>query len=246
MRHVTRRRHRMRRARLTRKRKQKQRGGALGDTEALTMWLHKVFTHYTTFGQADNSDRPFNTKTGAGVELGAIIAKPEDSDAIAFDKDEDVNYTLPLNIQPGVVMPSDNEIDSYDLKGNFGHIVRIQVLELSSAQEGQSVSQMSTMRFSSSVDYMMTEPGLYPVEQLLKTENILRGLLRADLTSEEISQYRHIAEDITSLSDVNTYPLYVWAVALTIDAQGSSATDQRLIPLLSHESTQEEPAQKVE
>lgn len=247
MRHVTRRKHRVRRARLTRRRlhRKQQRGGALGNTEALTKWLRKVFDRYTKFGQTADPNRTFNERNGGGVEFSAII-DPENSEAISFDKDMDTKYIMPLEIQPIVVMPSDKEIDSYDLKGNFGRVIRFQVLELSSAQEGQVVSQMSTMRFSSSVEYMMTDPGLYPVEELLKTENILRGILRADIIQNNdkdpnLTTYKHIAEDITSLSDVNTYPLYVWAVALNIDAQGA---DQGLtVPMLSQETIQTGPAQ---
>lgn len=240
MRHVTRRRHRIRRVRLTRRRQQrsqKQRGGALGDTESLTKWLRKVFDRYTKLGQADDVSRPF-ADTTRGAELGAIIA--EDPDAVKFIAD-DSKYTLPLEIQPTVVMPPSIQTELYDLRGNYGNIVRMQVLELSSAQEGQTVSQMSTLRFSTTVEGMMADAGLYPIEEMLKTENILRGLLRADVGTEEIARYRHIAEDITSLSDVKMYPLYVWAVALNFDA---GATEE-IRPVLELDPTTKQtgPAQ---
>ena len=236
MRHVTRRRHRIRRARLTRRRQQrslqKQHGGAaLAGMESLTKWLRKVFDQYMKLGQADNTGRPF-ADTARGAEMGAIIA--DDSDAVKFI-DDGSTYTLPLEIKPIVVMPSEKETESYDLRGNYGNIMRLQVLELSTAQDGQTVSQMTTLRFSSTVENMMADAGLYPIEQLLKTENILRGLLRADLNDEEIARYRHITEDITSLSDVKTYPLYVWAVALNFDAGATVDIKPVLIP--AQEST---------
>ena len=247
MRHVTRRRHRVRRARLTRrlqKRSQKQRGGAaLGDTESLTKWLRKVFDRYTKLGQAEDASRPF-ADAARGAELGAIIA--EDPDAVKFIAD-DSKYTLPLEIQPSVVMPPENQTELYDLRGNYGNIVRMQVLELSSAQEGQTVSQMSTLRFSTTVEGMMADAGLYPIEEMLKTENILRGLLRADLSAEEIARYRHIAEDVTSLSDVKMYPLYVWAIALNFDAGATKEIRPVLEQSGSDETTKQAgPAQPAE
>ena len=241
MRHVTRRRHRVRRARLTRRRRQQRGGAALIGTESLTKWLRKIFDRYTTFGQVESKERPFADST-RGAELGVIIA--EDSEAIKFT-DDGSKYILPLEIQPNVVMPPEKEIDSYDLKGNYGKIIRLQVMERSSAQEGQTVNQMTSMRFSTTVENMLADAGLYPIEQLLKTENILRGLLRADLNTEEIERYRHIVEDVRSLNDVNMYPLYVWAVALNFDTEGAESI-RDINPVLIPVTSQAGPAQPVE
>lgn len=253
MRHITRRRHRVRRARLTRRlRQRRQRGGAaLTGTESLTKWLRKILNRYMAFGQADNTGRPFADST-RGAELGTIIA--EDSQAIKFI-DDGSRYTLPLEIQPNVIMPPDKEIDSYDLKGNYGKIIRLQVMELSSAQTGQAVSQMTSTRFSTTVENMLADAGLYPIEQLLKTENILRGLLRADLSSEDsekenLNLYKHIVEDVRTLNDVNMYPLYVWAVALNFDTEnadaGGETNEGDIKPVLIPVTSQAGPAQPAE
>jgi hypothetical protein len=242
MRHVTRRRHRIRRARLSRRRRQQQQqqqqqqpshsqkggGDALLGTESLTKWLHKVFNRYSSFGQTTDGDRVFvKEQRDRGVTFGAI----SEGDAVKFDHPE-TEYILPLEISPEVKMPT-NKKEIYDLKGNYGRIIRLNVMTLSSAQSGNSVSQMNSLRFSSSVDGMMSEAetSLYPIEEVLKTENILRGILRAGLNAEDISRYKHIAEDVTSLSDANTYPLYVWAVSLNFDTEDAAQT-QLLIPML--------------
>lgn len=240
MRHVTRRRYRVRRARLSRRRrqhqKQNQKGGdALLGTESLTEWLHKVFGRYSSFGQANDMDRAFvKEQRERGITFGAI----SEGEAVKFDH-PDIEYILPIEISPEVKMPT-NKKEIYNLKENYGRVVRLNVMTLSSAQTGNSVSQMNSLRFSSSVEGMMSEAeaNLYPIEEVLKTENILRGLLRASLKAEEISVYKHIADDVTNLGDANTYPLYVWAVALNFDTDDAAQT-QLLMPVLI-------PEEKVE
>jgi hypothetical protein len=248
MRHTTRRRGRGRRARLTRRQRLRhQRGGASGckeehggipilGTEGTAAWLKEVFNVYAS---SPRITPPLPT-TPEGAQPPRTDPAIRDLQLVPFTEPEDPQrYILPAQLSCDAenepvkaVFPSIPEEKAlYDMRGNYGRIIRAHVL---------SLMQQPTYRgFGATVtSFPPEEAQTGAVSTLLAIENMLRTLLRAVLTEADIKTYSHIAENIRSLDDIYTYPLYVWAVARAVEENDATAegAEDNLLPLLVPEA----------
>ena len=239
MRHITRRRGRGRRTRLTHRNKRArrtQRGGGCDDpvgegailgTEGITNWLKDVFDRYASVPRLS----PENPRFDVRFDELPIVPFKGDQPLQGFNE---TNYILPMRLLcEGDVLKADIESDPnvrdlYKLDGNYGYIIHSHVQNLS--------AQPTFREFSNAAgSFTREEAETGSVRTLLEIENILRTILRAGLNTADVEKYSYIAKNIRTLSDVETYPLYVWAVAKSI-----TPTDTFLPVLVPSEEISEE------
>lgn len=233
MRNITRR-SRIRRARRTRRRV--QHGGGCYDmkggipilnTETIAQWLRKVFVQY----------RAYTDLTDADPRKDYNFSIFDDMD-IAYDADK--QYILPVDLRcvgdklEGVLAEDPAQKELYDLRGNYGRVIFDRV---------QGLLQQPTFRsFSTTVASASAEEAEEgAILPLLEIENTLRAILRAVLPADEIERNAAIADNIRNLSNVTSYPLYIWAIARNVGvlkAKEEASVVEDMRPILI-------PAEKV-
>lgn len=177
-------------------------------TEDVATWLKDVFDTYASVPRIV----PENPRSDVQFSEISVVPFKGEQDPPAF---KERNYILPARLLcEGDILKADIESDPvtrdlYMLNGNYGHIINAHISSLSTQPtfRGFSIAAGSFTR---------EEAETGPIRTLLEIENILRTILRAVLAAQDIEKYSHIAKNIRTLSDVETYPLYVWAVAKAV------------------------------